>query len=472
MGFRNRGRSKRGEMMNLLSSVLEKIRPSKEDEDKLQEVVNKLLERARKVCEEEGMGKPMLVGSAARNTWLKGEKDIDIFILLPETLPREKLEEIGLRICRKIAGGKGREKYAEHPYVTFEFEGFEVDLVPCYEISDPRKIKSAVDRSPHHQAYVSPRLTPALRDQVLLLKQFMKGLGVYGAELKIHGFSGYLCELLILHAGGFLELLKQAANWKPGQVIDLEKHYPNEDEPRRIFENQPLIVVDPVDPGRNVAASVSLQAFTIFVRGCQDFLANPREEFFFPKEIKRLRKSELVRILRRRGTEVYCIVFKLPDLVPDVLYPQLRKTERALVTALTEAGHKVIRSDVWGEGTGAILLEVQPSVEKMEVREGPPLGVSAENFVRSYLLSPIKLAGPFINPSGRVVYELKSHRPSPEKVIRETLKEKHLLGKNIGEVLQRGYRLLRTASIPNLLDHPHLSLFISDYFTKCLPWYR
>jgi tRNA nucleotidyltransferase (CCA-adding enzyme) len=458
--------------MNLLDSILEKIRPSEEDRRKLAEVVRILLERAKRVCGEEGIGKPVLVGSAARDTWLKGEKDIDIFLLFPETLPREQLEEIGLKICRKIAGGAGRERYAEHPYVSFEFQGFEVDLVPCYEISEPRRIKSAVDRSPHHQAYVSQRLTPTLKDQVLLLKQFMKGLGVYGAELKIHGFSGYLCELLILHTGSFLDLLKQASRWKPGHVIDLEQHYSNEDEPRRIFENQPLIVIDPVDPGRNVAASVSLQAFATFVRGCQDFLADPREEFFFPKETKKLKKSELAKILRRRGTEVYCIVFKSPDLVPDVLYPQLRKTERALTTALNEAGHKVIRSDVWGEGTCAILLEVQPCTEKVEIREGPPLGVDAENFIRSYLLSPLRLAGPFINPSGRVVYELESHRPGPEKVIRETLKEKHLLGKHVGETLQKGYKLIKTHKIPELLDNPHLSPFLCDYFTKCLPWYR
>jgi tRNA nucleotidyltransferase (CCA-adding enzyme) len=458
--------------MKLLESVLQRIRPSEEDRRELEKVVGVLLERARKACEEEGMGKPMLVGSVARGTWLKGEKDIDIFFLFPEHLSREQLEEVGLRVCRKVARGRGRERYAEHPYLTFEFGGFEVDLVPCYEISDPTKTKSAVDRSPHHQKYVSQHLTAHLRDQVLLLKQFMKGMGIYGAELKIHGFSGYLCELLILYAGSFMELVKRASNWKAGQVIDLEHHYPTEDEVRRVFEDQPLIVVDPVDAGRNVSASVSLQAFTTFVRGCQDFLKNPREEFFFPRPVEKLRKTELARILKKRGTEAYCIVFRLPDVVPDVLYPQLRKTERALTAALSEAGHKVVRSDVWGEGIGAILLEVKPCLERMEVREGPPLGVDAQNFVRSYLRSPLKLAGPFIDHAGRIVYELQSRVPSPQKVIRETLRQKHLLGKHVGEVLQEGYRVVRTPRLPGLLDDPRLSSFLSEYFTKCLPWYR
>ncbi len=458
--------------MKLLDSVLERIRPSEEDRRRLEEVVSTLLERAREACEREGMGRPMLVGSVARGTWLKGEKDIDIFLLFPENLSREELEEVGLKVCREVARGEGRERYAEHPYLTFEFKGFEVDLVPCYEIPDPRRTKSAVDRSPHHQKYVSERLTPALRDQVLLLKQFMKGMGIYGAELKIHGFSGYLCELLVLYAGSFMELVRRASKWREGQVIDLEHHYPTEEEARRIFENQTLIVVDPVDAGRNVSASVSLQTFATFVRGCQDFLKNPREEFFFPKPVRKLKKAELARILRKRGTEVYCIIFRPPDVVPDVLYPQLRKTERALTAALSEAGHKVIRSDVWGEGRGAILLEIQPCLERIEIREGPPLGVDAENFVRSYLHSPLKLAGPFTDPAGRIVYELQSRAPSPQKVIRETLRQKHLLGKHVGEALQEGYRMVKSPGLPSLLDDPRLSPFLSEYFTKCFPWYR
>ena len=31
----------------------------------------------------------------------------------------------------------------------------------------------------------------------------MQGIGVYGAEIKVGGFSGYLCELLVMKYGGF-----------------------------------------------------------------------------------------------------------------------------------------------------------------------------------------------------------------------------------------------------------------------------
>jgi len=44
------------------------------------------------------------------------------------------------------------------------------------------------------------------------LKQFMKGIGVYGSELRRRGFSGYLTELLVINYGSFLGVLKEASS--------------------------------------------------------------------------------------------------------------------------------------------------------------------------------------------------------------------------------------------------------------------
>lgn len=458
--------------MELLEEILRRIKPSPQEEEELGRVSALLLERTRRACEEEGVGKPMLVGSAARGTWLRGEKDIDVFVLFPERMPRRELEEVGLRIGRKVSEGRGVERYAEHPFVSFEFQGFQVDLVPCYDVPDPSRIKSAVDRSPHHQRYVSSRLTPGLRDQVLLLKQFMKGIGVYGAELKVHGFSGYLCELLVLHFGSFLEVLRAASSWKPGEVIDPLGRYPDPGIPRRLFEGEPLIFIDPVDPGRNVAASVSLQSLAVFVRACQDFLREPSQLYFFPRPVRPLTDEEIEELVRARGTRLLFLLFELPDVVPDVLYPQLRKAERAFVSALGQAGHRVVRSEVLGEGTGLILLEVLPCEDKMEVREGPPLGVDAHNFIRAYLRSPAKLAGPFIDGQGRVLYELRARRASPEEVVRRVAGEPHLLGKHVGESISRGYRLATEKELREVLRLEGVREFLSEYLTRCLPWYR
>ncbi len=148
----------------------------------------------------------MVVGSVARDTWLSGDRDLDIFLLFPPDLSREDLEEKGLDLARSIARrftGIFHEKYAEHPYVNATIDGLDVDLVPCYEVASAAAIQSAVDRTPFHTRYISDKIGP-LRDDVLLAKQFAKACGVYGSDQMTEGFSGYLCELLVLHYAGIL----------------------------------------------------------------------------------------------------------------------------------------------------------------------------------------------------------------------------------------------------------------------------
>lgn len=461
-------------MVDILKEVLRRVRPTEADRKRIERVASKLIRRVKAACAKLGVeAEPMLVGSAARGTWLRTERDIDIFILLPEGLSRDELERQGLAVGREVAGPRGKERFAEHPYVSMKFEGFDVDLVPCYDIAKPSEIRSAVDRSPHHQRYVKERLTPELVDEVLLLKQFALGTGVYGAELQVRGFSGYLCELLILHYGSFQKLVEVAGRWKPGVIIDLARSYADESEPRVLFEGQPLIVIDPVDPNRNVGAAVSVQNFATFIRGCQEFLREPRLQLFFPIRVKPLDARRLRRILRRRGTKLYCVAFRQPGLVPDVLYPQLRKTERALVTRLAQEGFEVIRSDVWGNSKAAIVLELSASkLPRVRTRVGPPITHDVEGFVREHLGSKARLAGPFVDAAGRVVFELERGEVSARGVLERALAERTAFGKHVAEAIAKGYEIIEGAKLAKLLRDRGFRKFISEYLTRCLPWYR
>ncbi|KXA96256.1 hypothetical protein AKJ39_04870, partial [candidate division MSBL1 archaeon SCGC-AAA259J03] len=246
-------------MEEILEKVLEKIKPKQAQREKMAKTRSKLIEKAENATSDYSLTiKPKIVGSAARNTWIleEGERDIDLFLLFPKDTSREKLEKIGLEVGRKISKGKGKEQYAEHPYIHTNIDGFDVDIVPCYDIEDPTNLRSAVDRSTHHQKYVKENLGLEKADQVLLLKKFLKGIGTYGSELRIHGFSGYLCELLIIHFGSFRKLIESAKNWGSSKVINPDDDRKKE-ELQKIFPNQPLIFIDPVDPSRNVAAAVS-----------------------------------------------------------------------------------------------------------------------------------------------------------------------------------------------------------------------
>jgi tRNA nucleotidyltransferase (CCA-adding enzyme) len=351
---------------------------------------------------------------------------------------------------------------------------FQVDLVPCYEVPDPRKIKSAVDRTPHHQRYVEQRLTPELADQVLLLKKFTQGIGVYGAELKVQGFSGYLCELLILHYGSFQKLVEAASGWKPGVVVDIEQSYPNETEPKILFEKHPLIVIDPVDPNRNVAAAVSMQNFSTFLQACKEFSRKPDLKFFFPRPARLIEPGELKRTLRRRGTKLYCLFFRHPDLTEDVIYPQLRKTERALVARLVQAGFEVLRGDVWADRrNAAVLLELTISkLPSVQTRPGPVTTLDASDFIREHFPSKRRMAGPFIDRAGRVVFELKRTELDAFRALQRAVAERSGFGKHVAEAVERKYELLEGVEIASFFHNRGFKRFISEYLAQCLPWYR
>jgi len=63
----------------------------------------------------------------------------------------------------------------------------------------------------------------------------LKANNIYGAESARSGFSGYVCELLIIYFKGFYNLLEYFEVAKPKVVIDIEKHYKNSDDAINTF---------------------------------------------------------------------------------------------------------------------------------------------------------------------------------------------------------------------------------------------
>ncbi|KXB06359.1 hypothetical protein AKJ53_00600 [candidate division MSBL1 archaeon SCGC-AAA382F02] len=462
-------------MEEVLKEVLKEIKPEEEEQKNLKKTSEKLVEKAKEVSSDfEISVEPKLVGSAARGTWLSGERDIDLFLMFPKDAPQEKLEKIGLEIGKKVSEGKAREQYAEHPYVNTNIDGFDVDIVPCYDIDDPTNLRSSVDRSPHHQEYIKGWLTPERAEQVLLLKKFLKGIGAYGAELKVHGFSGYLCELLITHFGPFQELIKSVSEWGPNKVINLESKR-DQEELQDLFPNQPLIFVDPVDPGRNVAASVSKENYATFIRAAQDFMREPKKEFFFPNKPP-TSSQELEDLIDSRGTEIFMISLDIPfDLVLDIVYPQLRKTKKTLIKRLEEADFRVLRSGIWAEENKAlILLELKvPKLPTVKKHIGPPLGIDARPFIQKYINSEEALAGPFVNEDGRLVFELKRDRDEASQVLQKTLELRKGFGKHIEKSIDaEGYEIIEGKKVVAKAEEVNAEEFLGDYLSKCLPWYR
>ena len=113
-------------------------------------------------------------------------------------------------------------------------------------------------------------------------KSSWQGTGVYGAEIKVGGFSGYLCELLIMKYGSFLQTIRAFAKYNQRVVIDIEGFYADRENEISLLFPEPLAVVDPVDKGRNVASAVQPQKLYTFIGAARAFLKNPSEDFFYP----------------------------------------------------------------------------------------------------------------------------------------------------------------------------------------------
>ncbi len=462
-------------MEKILNDVLKKIKPDRNERNRLSDTSEKLMEKAKKAGENLSIDiEPKLVGSTARGTWISEERDIDLFLLFSKDTPRNELEEKGLEIGHKISGGEGKEQYAEHPYIKTTLNGFDVDIVPCYDIDDPTNIRSAVDRSPHHQKYVEEHLNPERRKEVLLLKKFLMGIGAYGSELKVHGFSGYLCELLVIHFDSFEKLIKSAKDWGDGKIIDPD-HNRDPEDLRTLFPDDPLIFIDPVDPGRNVAAAVSKRNYATFVRASQDFTEDPGKTFFFPNPPIRSEKK-LSENIKRRETKLFMISIDIPfDLVPDIIYPQLRKTKKKLVERVEREDFQVLRSAVWSDNeTAVILIELKfRSLPKAKKHLGPPLGIDSKPFVQKHLDSRDKLAGPFIDEDGRLVFELERTHTDAREVISNSLQSTEGLGKHIGKSIKKeGYKIAEDYDVVELAENLEASEFLGEYLTRCLPWYR
>jgi tRNA nucleotidyltransferase (CCA-adding enzyme) len=392
--------------------VLEEITPTSADRQKMSALAKELELKVSAGCEEFGVEAVVRVeGSFAKDTWLRGDPDIDVFMRLPMSVPRDSLGEVALKIARKATEGAEQvERFAEHPYLEAFVDSIRVNIVPCYD-AKPGEWQSATDRTPYHTDYINKHLAKPLHEDVRLLKKFMKGIGVYGAEIKVGGFSGYLCELLVLHYESFSAVLQALSQHQPRRVIDIENHYQGRQRQLELLFPESLVIVDPVDKARNVASAVQPQRLHTFVAASRAFQKQPNKEFFSPLKTEPLSVEELHQTLQKRGLTLVFLTFNKIQAVPDVLWGQLYRTRKALRKQLELGDFKVLRDAVWSEDhaeTAVLVFELeQRTLPATRIHLGPPLEFQkeCEDFLAKYTDNPNVAAGPFIN-DGRWVVEL------------------------------------------------------------------
>src|SRR3989344_6793717 len=126
--------------------ILKKIKPSRIEEISLMFRVNRFLKRLNKNLWD---AEAILGGSVAKGTFLKGQHDVDIFVLYKNDKDISNKLESSLRIFKNIERVKGSRDYFQARVYGLNFE-----IVPVLKIKTVKEAKNITDISPLHVDWV------------------------------------------------------------------------------------------------------------------------------------------------------------------------------------------------------------------------------------------------------------------------------------------------------------------------------
>lgn len=373
--------------------------------------------------------KIILGGSLAKNTYLPGDHDVDIFVAFDYF---HKFHDIS-----KLLGGVlGKLKHVSVARVHGSRDYFQLttpaspltfEIIPVLDIKDPDAAANITDCSPLHVSWVKKQIAKKkkLADDIKLTKAFCKAAGVYGAESYIKGFSGHVVDILTIYYGGFVKLLTASQSWKDKTIIDFyNAHKGSALQVLNASKLQsPLIVVDPIQKERNAAAALDYSKGERFKVKAHQFLKQPTIEFFIKKELtlddikQRAGKNKLVLIdvVARQGKEDVVGAKLLKAF--EYIKRQLQKNEFDLY----DAGW------VWNKGKKALFFFILNPALLPPTRclIGP--AVSMAKYVAHFKAMHKKT----FEKNGRVFAEVLRRFRTPESLVAAVLKEPYVAEKMV-----------------------------------------
>lgn len=386
-------------------NILDKIKPTQKEEKKARKIVDKFLNKINKRL----VGAEAIVGgSFAKNTWLKGDYDIDIFVLFSMRQDSDKISGLLENVLKKLFFFVNKIN-GSRDYFQIKYKGFLFEVIPVLRIDDPSEAKNIMDISPMHVSWVKENIN-GKEDEVRKLKMFCKANHCYGAESYIKGFSGYVNEILTVYYGSFDEVIKNAITWKEYDVIDVKGR-------KIVIRNidksklSPLIVIDPVQKERNAAAALSKEKFDLFIEASKDYLKKPSEKFFVKKNI--IPENAIVlKIKPLKGRE-------------DIVGSKLLKAYEFIRDKLNEDFE--IKKSSWFWNNKIIFWYNTKIDELPEYKRhyGPPIGdeINLEKFKEKW--NDKKL----FSENGRVYVNIKRKHTKLKPYLNELVKDKELKDK-------------------------------------------
>jgi len=394
-------------MKELISKIQKSVVPTKT----IEKSKSKIADLAFKLVENEIAKYPEVLGlefggSYAKGTWLSKDADVDIFVKFKKNTSEEKFEQISKKIgFDALKSYSPYVRYSEHPYVEAKIKDTKINVVPFYDVK-LGEWKSSADRSPFHTKFMGKSLTTKMRDEVRILKTFLKSNGIYGAEIAKQGFSGYVSEVLILNFGSFENTIKSISSIKENQIIG---------KTTKKFGTS-IVIIDPIDSNRNLAAAISNENVGKFILVSRGFKENPRLIFFKNK------KSETS---KNYWNNLLVIKFNFKPRSPDIIWGQIKRATTSLSTQLELGGFNVLRSKAHTDQVkDAYLLFFLEStkISNTYSKNGPEF--FRENSSKSFISKNLKNTElMWIKTDGKIISLEKRKHTDAVKFITEFLKK-------------------------------------------------
>jgi len=393
-----------------MKQILSKIRKSVILSKNVKKLKKQIADEAYLLVENQIKNYPEITGlefggSYAKDTWLSKEADIDIFIKFKKTVSDEKFTEITKKVgFESLKKYNPYVRYSEHPYVEARIKKTKINVVPCYEVN-LGEWKSSADRSPFHTKHMQKSLTTKMRNEVRILKTFLKVNKIYGAEIAKQGFSGYVSEVLILNFNNFENVIKSIAQIQQGQIIG---------KTSKVFETA-IVIIDPIDSNRNLAAAISNENIGKFILLCREFENKPNLEFFNQKKLK---------LSKNNWENVLVVKFNFKMRSPDIIWGQIKKATTSLATQLQLGGFNVLRSKAYSDERGKAYFFFLLESTKIPInysKSGPDFfrvsdcnSFISKNIVKTELM--------WINDDGEIIALEKRRQNEVVKFMTELLK--------------------------------------------------
>lgn len=355
----------------------------------------------------------VLGGSYAKDTWLVGDYDVDVFVVFDKEFEgMSDVLEKSLKAWTPIRLHGSRDYFQVKGDINYE-------IVPVVKRKKGSVMQNSTDYSVDHVNWVN-REGRKVKDDIRLFKKFCKANGVYGAESYVRGISGHVADLLVIKCGGFMKLIKAASKWSGVEKVVLDPKNVHKGKALLVLNTSktqgPLVLVDPMQPLRNAAAALSAEKFQSLISSSIAFLKAPDLSFFEDK------KTDLTALQKRSGKGILIRVSAIPlEGTQDVIGTKLLKVFDFLQDAL---GAFTIRKCGWNWKGNApaefwFLLK-KKSLPKKTLVTGPPLRLSEHvtRFQKQHKCFFVK---------GRKVYAYQNRTATtPNAVLAEELKNEYV----------------------------------------------